>query len=115
MRRSRRSCATCSKSGSGREVTLYWGARTVADLYEDAWLRERLEARGIRNSVYDRRGRDGSGLSRGRAARIADLAGYDIYAAGPPAMIDAVRHDAAGQGADAERIRFDSFDCAPDR
>jgi CDP-4-dehydro-6-deoxyglucose reductase len=45
--------------------------------------------------------------------RLADLAGFDIYAAGPPAMIDAVRALLPRQGADPERIYIDSFDYAP--
>jgi CDP-4-dehydro-6-deoxyglucose reductase len=45
--------------------------------------------------------------------RIPGLAGYDIYAAGPPAMIDAVRAALPRQGADPARIYFDSFDYAP--
>ena len=40
-------------------------------------------------------------------------AAFDIYAAGPPAMIDAVRTALPRQGADPERIYFDSFDYAP--
>jgi NAD(P)H-flavin reductase len=40
--------------------------------------------------------------------------GFDVYAAGPPAMIDAVRHELPRQGADPARIFFDSFDWAPD-
>jgi CDP-4-dehydro-6-deoxyglucose reductase len=45
--------------------------------------------------------------------RVAGLAGYDIYAAGPPAMIDAVRRALPLQGADPARIYIDSFDYAP--
>jgi len=44
---------------------------------------------------------------------VAGLAGFDIYAAGPPAMIDAVRRELPRQGADPARIYFDSFDRAP--
>ena len=44
---------------------------------------------------------------------VAGLAGFDVYAAGPPAMIDAVRATLPRQGADPERIFFDSFDWAP--
>ena len=39
---------------------------------------------------------------------------YDVYAAGPPAMIAAVRREFAARGAAAERLFFDSFDYAPD-
>jgi len=44
---------------------------------------------------------------------VVGLAGFDVYAAGPPAMIDAVRSALPRQGADPERIYFDSFDYAP--
>jgi CDP-4-dehydro-6-deoxyglucose reductase len=104
---------------SRREVTLFWGARTMADLYEDGWLRE-LDARHARfryfpvlseqvgGSVHE------VGLVHDAVLRkVPGLAGFDIYAAGPPAMIDAVRATLPHQGADPERIYFDSFEYAP--
>jgi len=45
---------------------------------------------------------------------IADLERYDVYAAGPPAMIAAVRREFGRRGIDADRLFFDSFDYAPD-
>jgi CDP-4-dehydro-6-deoxyglucose reductase, E3 len=45
---------------------------------------------------------------------IDDLEKYDVYAAGPPAMIAAVRREFAQRGVAASRIFFDSFDYAPD-
>ncbi len=45
---------------------------------------------------------------------IEDLAGYDVYAAGPPAMIAAVQREFVLRGVDAGRLFFDSFDYAPD-
>jgi CDP-4-dehydro-6-deoxyglucose reductase, E3 len=104
-----------------REVTLFWGARAVADLYEDAWLRELAATHpGFRYvSVLSEQAAGApheSGLVHEAVLRrIADLSGYDIYAAGPPAMIDAVRAELPAQGAVADRIRIDSFDYAPDR
>jgi CDP-4-dehydro-6-deoxyglucose reductase len=102
-----------------RDMTLFWGARTAADLYEDAWLRE--QAAGHPRFRYF------SVLSEQQAGaphetglvheavvrRMAGLAGFDIYAAGPPAMIDAVRAALPPHGADPSRIHFDSFDYAP--
>ena len=44
----------------------------------------------------------------------SSLAGYDIYASGPPAMIEAVRTGFMGRGADPSHLYFDSFDYAPD-
>jgi len=43
-----------------------------------------------------------------------DLSGFEIYAAGPPAMIEAMRASFPRHGLPAERLYFDSFDYAPD-
>jgi len=106
------------ESESRRELTLFWGARTTADLYEDCWLRG-LAAKHERFRYF-------SVLSEQEAAphesgfvheavvrRIADLSGFDIFAAGPPAMVHAVRAALPPHGADPDRIRIDSFDYAP--
>lgn len=102
-----------------REVTLFWGARTASDLYEDGWLRE-LAARHARFRYLPALSEqaEGSAYEHGLVheavlRRVPGLAGFDIYAAGPPAMIDAVRATLPLQGADPERIYFDSFEYAP--
>lgn len=95
--------------GAPRDVALYWGARTQADLYDDGWLRE-LVARHPRfryvpvteEFVHE-------AVLRG----AGPLGGVDVYAAGPPAMVDAVRATLPAAGADPARIFFDSFDQAP--
>jgi CDP-4-dehydro-6-deoxyglucose reductase len=92
-----------------RNAVLFWGARSASGLYDDAWLRE-LAAQHARfhympvvtELVHE-----------AVLSRVPGLAGYDIYAAGPPAMIDAVRTALPRQGADPDRIYFDSFDYAP--
>jgi CDP-4-dehydro-6-deoxyglucose reductase len=45
---------------------------------------------------------------------LRSLDRHDIYASGPPAMIEAVRREFALRGADPGRLFFDSFDYAPD-
>lgn len=108
------------ENGIEREITMYWGVRSERDLYAQATL-ETLAARtgqvryvpvlsepspawsGARGWVHDAVLRD-----------IADLTAYEVYAAGPPAMIDAVRHEFAARGVGADRLFFDSFDYAPD-
>jgi CDP-4-dehydro-6-deoxyglucose reductase len=50
-------------------------------------------------------------------AVLADHAGlqaFEVYAAGPPAMIEAIRATFPARGLDTERLYFDSFDYAPD-
>jgi CDP-4-dehydro-6-deoxyglucose reductase len=97
------------ETGSKREIVLYWGARTADDLYEDGWLR----AMAARHPRFHYTGVT-TGLVHEAVLRgVAGLAGFDIYAAGPPAMIDSVRHELPRQGADPARIFFDSFDWAP--
>ena len=102
-----------------RDVTLFWGARTKADLYEDGWLRDQAgkHSRFRYTAVLSEQAATGpheSGMVHEAVIRrVAGLAGFDIYAAGPPAMIDAVRATLPLQGADPVRIRIDSFDYAP--
>jgi CDP-4-dehydro-6-deoxyglucose reductase len=45
---------------------------------------------------------------------IANIEPYEVYAAGPPAMIAAVRRECAARGLAESRLYFDSFDYAPD-
>ncbi len=42
------------------------------------------------------------------------LADFDVYASGPPAMVEAVRHEFSECGLPAQQLFFDSFDYAPD-
>jgi len=42
------------------------------------------------------------------------LGDFAIYAAGPPAMIEAIRRTFPGQGGAPERLHLDSFDHAVD-
>jgi CDP-4-dehydro-6-deoxyglucose reductase len=108
--------------GDRRALTLYWGARTEADLYEHDWLRAlERERPGFSYRPVLSEPRPGGGW-RGRtglvhAAVLADrpeLSGFDVYASGPPAMIEAIRADFAAHGLPREQLFFDSFDYAPD-
>jgi CDP-4-dehydro-6-deoxyglucose reductase len=45
---------------------------------------------------------------------IENVEAYEVYAAGPPAMIAAVRREFAARGVPDSRLYFDSFDYAPD-
>jgi CDP-4-dehydro-6-deoxyglucose reductase, E3 len=112
--------------GARRPVTLYWGARTAADLYEDAWLRGLAQGGGARwldyrpvlsepeRSVPAWTGRVGHVHEAVLGELGTQIAGCDVYASGPPAMIEAIRRDFALAGLPAEQLRFDSFDYAPD-
>lgn len=100
---------TVLECGSRRDVVLFWGARSAPDLYDDAWLR----GLAAKHAHFRYAGVTTELVHEAVLRGVLDLAGYDVYAAGPPAMIDAVRHELPRHGADPARIFFDSFDRAP--
>jgi CDP-4-dehydro-6-deoxyglucose reductase len=53
-------------------------------------------------------------VHRAVLADFPDLSGLDVYAAGPPAMIEAAREEFLAAGLPKERLFFDSFDYAAD-
>jgi CDP-4-dehydro-6-deoxyglucose reductase len=103
-----------------RQITLYWGVRAERDLYANAEL-ENLARRysGFRYvPVLSEPGAQWAGRTGWvHDAVLSDfgtLAGHDVYASGPPALIAAVRREFVLRGAASERVFFDSFDYAPD-
>jgi len=110
------------ENGNSRDIHLYWGARHTQDLYEEARVLEWVRAHP--------RLRFTAVLSEATAAEAAhhrvgfvhdavladypDLAAFEVYAAGPPAMIEAMRAAFPRHGLPAGRLYFDSFDYAPD-
>jgi NAD(P)H-flavin reductase len=48
----------------------------------------------------------------GRAGRLADLSGHQVYACGSPAMIDAAKRDFMAQGLPEEEFFADAFSFA---
>jgi len=109
-----------------RDMLLYWGVRTEADLYAQQEIEDfvrRANARlGEPTLRYQAVLSDGGPGWTGRRGWVheavledgVELAARDIYASGPPAMIEAVRREFALRGADPARLYFDSFDYAPD-
>jgi CDP-4-dehydro-6-deoxyglucose reductase, E3 len=112
------------KAWQARKVRLYWGVRRAADLYERVLL-ENWAARHPEfefTPVLSHEIDAANNLDRALTGYVhdavlqagLDLNAHDIYAAGPPAMIEAVRAKLPAAGADPERLYFDSFDYAPD-
>ncbi len=110
--------------GDRRPLTLYWGARTTRDLYEHNWL---SHIAGIRPGFQYRpvlsepdveaepwAGRAGLVHEAALADLGDNLAQYDVYASGPPAMVEAIRHTFVERGLPRAQLFFDSFDYAPD-
>jgi len=102
-----------------RESTLYWGVRGTRDLYADSMLRQLLtDAPQLRyvpvlsQPEMQWRGRTGY-VHAVVLEDLGDLGAYDIFCAGPPAMIEAVRREFPVRGALPDRLHCDSFDYAP--
>ena len=110
------------ENGIERDMTVYWGVRSERDLYAHAVLSAlaaRCRPAKLRYvPVLSEPSPEWPG-SRGlvHEAVLEDfdaLQEYDVYAAGPPAMIAAVRRKFGALGVAANRLFFDSFDYAPD-
>jgi CDP-4-dehydro-6-deoxyglucose reductase len=110
------------ESGVEREIHLYWGARQAHDVYEEAlvldWMRRHPQLRFAavlsqsRHSAAEHR-RPGW-VHEAVLADHPDLSAFEVYAAGPPAMIEAIRATFPARGLSSDRLYFDSFDYAPE-
>jgi CDP-4-dehydro-6-deoxyglucose reductase len=103
-------------------IHLYWGARQTQDLYEEAlvleWVRRYPQLRFT--AVLSEATRVAATHQRlgwvheAVLADYPDLAQFDVYAAGPPALIEAIRDSFPQAGVQLEHLYFDSFDYASD-
>lgn len=101
-----------------RPLHLFWGVKSAKELY----LHEQVLQWAAQNehiqftSALTEPGKDGPGDSfvgfvhEAVLDRYADLAGFDIYMSGPPAMVDAGRNAFIEHGAAKRRLFFDSFE-----
>jgi CDP-4-dehydro-6-deoxyglucose reductase, E3 len=106
--------------GSRRAMHVYWGARTPRELYLRA-LPEHWAAvtptltfvpivSDPQPATDTRRGLVHEAVLKDHH----ELASFDIYMSGPPALIDAGRRSFVQAGLAEERLYYDSFDYAPD-
>ena len=108
------------ENGSNRRMMLYWGVRAERDLYAHRELQDLAGRHG--NFLYQPVLSEPGAAWAGRRGFVHEavlhdlrgLDGHDIYASGPPAMVEAVRREFVLRGADPGRLFFDSFDYAPD-
>lgn len=108
------------QEGVRHPIHFYWGGRSKADLYLDAlpqgWARQRdnisyVPVLSEPKSADNWQGR--TGLVHEAVLRdFDDLFNYDVYASGPPAMVEAVRQGVILKGLAAQQFFFDSFDFA---
>jgi CDP-4-dehydro-6-deoxyglucose reductase len=108
------------EAGLRRDVTLYWGVREQSDLYAHRELDEL--ARSTPQFRYVAVLSNSGAVWPGRHGLVHDavlqdfeqLDVPDIYASGPPGMVDAVRREFMRRGADPARLYCESFDYAPE-
>ena len=107
-------------AGDTRPLILYWGVRTASDLY----ARELIADFGQRHPEFrfvpvlsepsvDWSGRRGF-VHDALIEDHADLAPFEIYMSGPPAMVHAGRRAILAAGGSEAHLHYDSFDFAPD-
>ena len=102
-----------------RPIHLYWGARTLTDLYHrelaEGWVKAGsfsftpVLSQAIGSDNWQ--GRSGY-VHQAVAADYADLSGVDVYMAGPPEMIVAAQSQLMGLGLPREQLFSDSFEYA---
>ena len=104
-----------------RPIHIYWGARTESDLYFDdvikQWAEKHEHIKYIPvlsevESLEDWNGKTGF-VHEAVMEDYDDLSGHDIYACGPPPMVNAVVESLPEKGLDRERLFSDSFEFAP--
>jgi CDP-4-dehydro-6-deoxyglucose reductase, E3 len=109
--------------GIERDMQLFWGVRSEVDLYAQATLETLILQAASRGAcTYTPVLSEASSAWRGltgfvHAAALAgidDLASHEVYAAGPPQMIAAIKDEYAARAVSMSRLYFDSFDYAPD-
>jgi CDP-4-dehydro-6-deoxyglucose reductase, E3 len=110
--------------GIERPATLYWGGRRPADLYMDAWVRERLADMPnlryvpvISNALPEDNWTGRTGFVH--KAVIEDhpqLAGHQVYACGAPIVVDSARAEYSAQcGLPPEDFFADAFTTEADK
>jgi len=110
------------ETGLRRDIHFYWGARHAGDVYEEqrvlGWTRSHsqlkftavLSEATLAEAAHHRTG----WVHDAVLADHPDLSAFEVYTAGPPAMIEAMRVSFPRHGLPAQRLYFDSFDYAPD-
>ena len=106
--------------GVKRPMHLYWGVRARRDLYmnevAERWQQEHPHIRytpvlSEASSADAWSGRAGW-VHDAVLADYADLSGVDVYASGPPPMVEVIRARFPARGLAEDRLHYDSFEFA---
>lgn len=103
--------------GDDRPIHLFWGARNTAELYlralPEKWAAEHSHIRfssAISENPDEAGGSFSGFVHEAVIDTYPDLAGFDVYMSGPPAMIDAAKAAFLSRGLPEQRLFFDSFE-----
>ena len=105
------------KTGLKRPMALYWGAKTPADLYltalPETWQQEHENFKFVPvlsepKPDYNWQGRTGM-VTDAILQDYPELNNYQIYACGPPAMVEAGRDPFMGRGLPEDQYFSDAF------
>ena len=110
------------ETGLQRDIHFYWGARHEHDVYEQErmleWVQRhpRLSFAAVLSEATAKEAahRRVGFVHEAVLTDHPDLSAFEVYAAGPPAMIEAIRASFPRHGLVPGRLYFDSFDYAPD-
>ncbi len=103
-----------------RPLHIYWGARSETDLYFDSIVKQwsidhdhitYIPVLSETEKLNNWKGKTGF-VHEAVLQDHADLSGHDIYACGPPPMVNAVVESFPKQGLDKDRLFSDSFEFA---
>ncbi|KAA3626260.1 MAG: CDP-6-deoxy-delta-3,4-glucoseen reductase [Proteobacteria bacterium] len=105
-----------------RTFHLFWGVRQRRDLYFHDLVQALAEAHDNVTYTPVLSETDASGEWSGESGFVHeavlrhydDLSSHEVYACGPPVMIDAAREQFIPRGLDPERLFYDSFESAVD-
>jgi len=103
---------------SSRPLALYWGAREASGIYEQAllhaWVQQhpRLEVHTVLSQMPAGAPHRAGWVHEAVLEDHPSLASFRIYAAGPPALIEAIKLTFPGRGAQPQWLYLDSFDYA---
>jgi CDP-4-dehydro-6-deoxyglucose reductase len=108
------------ESGCKQSLHLYWGARAKKDLYFDGQLKQWTEELDCLSYTPVLSEPDVADNWQGATGWVhekvlkdfPDLADLDVYASGPPPMINAIQQSFPDQGLQQGRFYFDSFEYA---
>ncbi|HCK76084.1 MAG TPA: CDP-6-deoxy-delta-3,4-glucoseen reductase [Gammaproteobacteria bacterium] len=105
-----------------RAFHLFWGVRSAEDLYLDNEIRRWLDVHPNLSytpvlsepKIADRWDGEIGLVHEAVLRKYPELDGFEVYASGPPPMIEALKAAFAAHGLPPERLFFDSFEFTAD-